>query len=493
MNIIQRAASNIFRLTLPYASAGTNIDDISNIGWTPITYSNKSLPEWQQDKMFQISAYLYRRNPIAHRIVEVIKAFIIGEGIYIKSDNPEVDAVIQKFWNSKRNNWRELLRKRVASLSVFGEALWPAYVDPTMGQVIMGNASPLIIDNVLPNARNNFEAEYIITKKASGHDFSKLNDLTDLSNFGANYFPMIEIPPKALKVIKLDTQLDSDSFDYLNGDVFFFTINSILDDLRGLSDIYTIGDWLDIYDKFLFNRAEKQLYMNQWLWDITLEGATKKQQEDWLATQLLLEKKQQSGRMFVHNEKIKRQPLSPNLNADDASKDAHAFMQMIWGGSGFSSQAFGDPGGFGRESANDMNEWVFRTLLDRQVIVRNMLLSVLEFVIHQAILHKTIKDDKLKDTSIQIFMPKISVRDLQRITQSLRNLGNFISQAFRNSTMFEFQEKDKVRIREIVQYLLDHIDLNSSPDVLVDPITQNSVSPELVKSNGSKNNGSKNV
>jgi hypothetical protein len=477
-NIIQQAASKIFKLNLPYASAGSNIDDQSNLGWTPLSANQRPLGQWQQDRMFEISAFLYRRNPIAHRVVEIMKSFVVGDGVAVRSANPEVDRVIQLFWNDRRNNWRTLLRKRVSSLSVYGEAFWPTYVNPINGSVIVGNASPLIIDNVVPNSRNSFEAEVIITKQGRAPDKNKINNTTQFSNISISGIPMVDVPVQALRNIKLDTDIESETYGYNMGDAFFFTINSVLDDLRGLSDIYTIGDWLDIYDNFLFNRAQKQSYMNQWLWDIKLEGMNESQQEEWLAKQLVRESKQRSGRLFVHNEKVERKVESPKLEADDAQTDAQAFMQMIWGGTGLSSQAFGS-GGVGRQDSGDMNEWVFHTLSDRQVTVKNMLHDIFDFVIDQAIIHDELKEEH-RDAPIRIFMPKISVRDLQRVTQALRNLGSFLGQAFRANTQFEFDDNSKKRIQDITTYLLDHIDLSTSPDFLVDLDTGDTLDKSLL-------------
>lgn len=468
MNWFQSAAfkafSSVFRLreaTLPYSTSRSDlVDDPDNVGWTPLTVGQRELPVYQQDKMFQIAAHLYRRNAIAHRIIEVIKAFVVGEGIVIQAKDPEVDQIIRKFWKDRRNNFRRYLRPRVVSLSLYGESLWPAYVNEVDGSVILGSSYPGIIKDVIPNYRNNFEAEIVKTKE--GRDAK--NEV---------------VPEQDLEVIKVNGDPGDASFLKYDGEVFFYTINSPMDNLRGLSDLYSIADWLDVYDQFMFNRAERQAYMNTFLWDITLQGATQAEIDRKLATMILREKKQRSGRLYIHNEKEARQAISPDMRADDATRDAEAFMQMIMGGTGLSSQAFGDPGGGGRTASGDVNEWVFKTLSDRQFTFRDILLDMFDFVLDQAELHGELKGKH--DRVMSIFMPKISIRDLQRLTQALRNVGNFTNQVMKTGNLLKFNEREIRRLRDVAHTLLDHVDQASGVEMLQDIASGEGIEIDLGK------------
>jgi len=466
---IQSLGAKVLRLNLPYSTAGQgNIDDAENLGWTPLTVGNRELPTYQQDRMFAIAAHLYRRNAMAHRIIEVTKAFVVGEGIILKATNPQVDKVVQTFWNDRRNNWRKYLKERVTSLSIYGEALWPAYVNEINGGVHLGSAHPGIIETVFPNIRNNHEAELIKIKR--GKDAKGLT-----------------VEEQIVKVIKVDTeavdedgQINKNLLKY-NGDFFFFGINKPMENLRGVSDLYAIADWLDIYDQFIFNRSNRQAYMSTFLWDVTIEGAQKPELDRRLSQMILEESKQRSGRFYVHNEKEKRQAISPDLKADDATQDASSIQNMIWGGTGLSSQAFGDPGGSGRQSGGDVNEWVFKTLADRQYTWRDIILEVLDFVLDKAEIYNTIPSGL--DRTVEVFMPKISMRDLQRLTQALRNVGTFAAQVEKATTVFNLEDKDKVRIKKVMHTLLDHIDQSSGQKMLHDVITGNDITEETLTVN----------
>ena len=460
MNWFQRNATKLLGIkeALPYSVSGqTNLDDADNIGWTPLSVGGRELPLHRQDRMMEVSAYLYRRNPIAHRVVEVIKSFVVGEGIYLQATNPEINKVIQRFWHDRRNNWRKYLRDRVVSHSLYGEALWPAMVNQQNGSLWLGSAHPQIIEQVFPNRRNNFEPEIIKIKKGKDTNGETVEE-------------------QMIQAVKLDTDPDSKSFMKLHGEMFFNAINKPMDTLRGTSDLYSIADWLDIYDQFMFRRAERQAYMNTFLWDVTIEGASENDVKAKLAQFLLEEKKVRSGRLFVHNDKISRKAIAPDMRADDASTDAQGILQVIWGGTGLSSQAFGDPGGSGRQAGGDVNEWVFKTLSDRQYVWRDMILEVLDYAIDQAEMFNVIPSGL--DRTIKVFMPKISVRDLQRLTQALGNFGKFASQAEKAITVLPLDESDKRRIKNVMHGLMDHIDQYSRIEMLADPVTGDDATEE---------------
>lgn len=473
---IQQQAVKLFRLNLPYSASTGSLDDAQNIGWVPLTAPTRAIPAHQQDRMFQVSSYLYRANPVAFRIIELIPAFVVGDGVIIKAADPEVNTVIQAFWNDRRNKFRRFLGERVKTLSLYGEALYPAYVNPVNGAVTLGAMFPGIIKQVLPNPRNTHEVDAVVTKAGQGLKVNENGQLIE-----------VPVPEQILHIIKQDVEVKSDTFGMDAGDAFYFSINTPMDILRGISDLYTIADWLDIFDQFLFNRAERQAALSSYLWDIKLEGMSQVEVDQWLSSQILQESKQRSGRMFAHNEKVTRAAIAPNLQADDAVNDARAFMSMIWSGTGFSSQAFGDPGQTGRAVGNDMNEWVYKTLSARQLLWRNNLLDIFDFVIDQAIIHGEIKEHKV-NRYIEIFMPKISMRDLQRLTQALRNFGGFVGQAVGANNILELKPEDKDRLRSVMHNLLDHVDAPSSPDMLKDVVTGLEI-PTPVHSTANGNSG----
>ena len=86
-----------------YPNVGTEGGDY---GWTLLTNDEyRDLDPLTQDRMQDIAFYLYDSNPLAHRIIEMTKDFVIGDGFTVKADDPEVQKVLEKHWNDPVNNW----------------------------------------------------------------------------------------------------------------------------------------------------------------------------------------------------------------------------------------------------------------------------------------------------------------------------------------------------------------------------------------------------
>ena len=117
-----------------------------------------------------------------------------------------------------------------------------------------------------------------------------------------------------------------------------------------------------------------------------------------------------------------------------------------------------------------------------------MLRDMFDFVVDQAVLHDELKLED-RNAAIKIFMPKISVRDLQRVTQSLRNLGSFVGQAFKANQTMVFNDATKKRVEQITNFLLDHVDLSTNPDVLVDLESGEEIDKTLQDQTNNQTNG----
>jgi hypothetical protein len=59
--------------------------------------------------------------------------------------------------------------------------------------------------------------------------------------------------------------------------------------------------------------------MNQFFWDVTLQGADQKKIDDWLRDQLKVP--QRPGAIRAHNESVLWTPQAPKLEAGDAAED----------------------------------------------------------------------------------------------------------------------------------------------------------------------------
>jgi len=208
----------------------------------------------------------------------------------------------------------------------------------------------------------------------------------------------------------LDTDPKSNTFGYLVGDVFFFTLNRMSDATRGSSELLPLIDWLGYHEEFMFDLIERAKQLNAWFLDVTLEDYTQSQIDDWVnAFQSM---PSYPGVIRAHNQKVTIKPVSPSIEAAEMSEAARMFREHIASGGGFPDFFLGGGPRPGRGVVTEVAEPTFRTLTSLQQEVRHMIEFIIEFVIDQAILHKTLPEDIEREFSIR--MPRISLRDLQR-------------------------------------------------------------------------------
>src|SRR5690348_2977932 len=86
-----------------------------NMSW------NRDLSPLTQDKMIELSWYLYRRNPLATRLIDLTKVYVMGEGMKVQCEDQNVQDWIDAFWDDPVNQFDLLLPEYVRDLGLFGE------------------------------------------------------------------------------------------------------------------------------------------------------------------------------------------------------------------------------------------------------------------------------------------------------------------------------------------------------------------------------------
>jgi hypothetical protein len=226
--------------------------------------------------------------------------------------------------------------------------------------------------------------------------------------------------PRRLRIIRLDEDPESPTFGRLSGDCFYFAINKARSASRGVSDLFSIGDYLDGYDKMLFGMVDRVGFSNAFIWDVLLKGATEETVQEWLKEQ----RPPRPGSVRVHNEQVEWKAVTPNLGAGDFNDAARTIKNMNLAGAGFPEHWFADGGNVNRASALEMGEPTLRTLLERQGFVAFVIRELMEFVIDQAVAAGTLAETV--DRRFTVEMPEMSVRDLAKAAQALAQVGSTV-------------------------------------------------------------------
>jgi hypothetical protein len=365
--------------------------DLDDNQWTRVTGdSSRDLAPYNHELAQKIAYYLFERNPLAKRLIEMTAEYIISEGVKVKAEDQELQQFLDDFW--KINDLENRLWEYTKELGLWGEQCYQAFVNQVNGRTRLGYHTPGRIKGVVLDPENVLQIQRIVLN----------NDKT--------------LAP----VVPLELGQDGSFFA---GDTFFFKINSVISSSRGRSDLFAGADYLDMSSQFVFSRGERSIFGNAWFWDVLVEGATKEDCEKFAKTLKL----PNPGSARVHNEKMKWTAVTPDFKAHDASYDAKLLKNFCLGSMGFPGHFFGDSGDTNRATALEMHEPVVKRLTTRQRFTCGIWTKIHDFAIDKGIAFKSLKPDI--NRNYQFYYPEISASDMQRSGLTMLYLAQSLAMA----------------------------------------------------------------
>jgi len=405
------------------------------------TLSPRDLTPAMHARMQQVAYYLYLANPLAHRIVEHTTNYVMGDGVEIKAESTAAQRVLDAFWEDPVHRMETTLPELVKELTIFGEQCWLAAVNPVNGRVRLGFLDPAEIEAVewgeiqldigAGGVRNSESAFRIGEGEVRNSESGIWNSASGMRSPDSGG-TAVSIPvavwrrPAAgepanggrrFRIVRVDEDPASPDFGRLAGECFYFAINKARTASRGVSDLFSIGDYLDGYDKMLFGLIDRVGFANAFIWDVLLKGGTEEQIQDWLQEQ----RPPRPGSVRAHNEQVEWKAVTPELRAQDFSEAARTIKNMNLAGAGFPEHWFAEGGNVNRATALEMGGPSLRMLLERQGMVAAMLRALLRFVLDQAVAAGTLAETESR--RFQVLMPEMSVQDLAKAAQALQQVG----------------------------------------------------------------------
>lgn len=339
-------------------AAGTTVD-ADDDQWRRLSGDTKrDLSSMGQERMQKTAVYLWERNALANRLIELPLAYLLAKGVRIESQNPEAQKVIDRHWNDGLNAWDIKLPKKLRELALFGEQCWPVFVRPN-NVVRVGYLDPALIATVVNDPDNAEQPIGVVTKK-------------DIRGKARRYKVIVNV---AETEFTKRTQEIRATFD--TGDCFFFKVNDLCSSSRGRSDILANMDWLDAYDEFLFGELDRAQFLRSFIWDVMLKGATKEEVEA-RAKKITAPS---PGSVRVHNDAEEWTAETPSLQAADSGAAARVFRNHILGGQSMPPTWYADGEDANKANSNSMAEPTEKVLEMRQRFVGYMLLQVACFVL----------------------------------------------------------------------------------------------------------------
>lgn len=391
----------------------------------------RDLSPLAQDRMLEISWFLWEGNPFAKRLITLMKDLILGEGVEVNADDERLQEAIDKTWNHPVNQLSRRLGEFYQMNSLSGELILPAGVNPIDGRITLGFIEPYQVKDVIPFEGNALIPDEIVMKGESG------------SSEGKRY-----------KVIRFNP-----ASGMLEGEVFFHAINKLPNSLRGRSDLMALADWLDLYDQYMFSEVERLHLLSSFVWDYEITGA---QSDKEVADKVKKLPRPKPGQVFGHNEKEKLTAKTPDLKATDRSEVARMLRVHIAGSYGFPLSYLGEVDS-NRATIEGQNDILLKTPSARQKEFGQFINQVVQFGVQNAIQKSPALFRQLKP-GWQVTMPEIAAKDIARVGGVLAQVATALDTSINNETM---SKKTAIVIQSAI---IKHLGVDIDPNTLADEI-----------------------
>jgi len=366
---------------------------------------SRDLSPLKQDKMIKVVDWLYERNPIAKKILGLMTDITIkaDENKDDKKTQEATQKVIDEWWIL--NGWELKQFDKIEELSKYGEMIHYAMINKFDANVKLSGLPPESIYKVMVDKEFPEELDKIKFYARSTQE-GKVKDI-------------IRPRPKVLKDDKSEKEVAYGK--ELQGEVFFATVNRGTFGTRGKSDILPFADWLDIYDRTLYTMTERVVFLLSFIWDITVNGATK---EELVKRRNELELNPiKPGSSLFHNEDEEWEAKSPDLKGADFNEFSKSIAGMLSGGSGLPVHwLFGQGEDVNKASAQEMSEPTLRKMQRRQKLVNAIFRQMVDFSIQQKI-NKGMLEGEVKDFPYTVTIPEPSKKEAGIIAESFAKMA----------------------------------------------------------------------
>ncbi len=397
-----------------------------DIGWRVIGPSDKRrAPVVDMDpalhaRMQDSAMRAYRYNPIARRIIDHQIDFVIGNGLAVNSPDENIRKAVRAWWEA--NNWPSRLRERLRGLYVYGEWLFfPTFQD---GMLYIADIVPTKIKAVERDLYDHGVADRVIIDKAL-YANGRLVD-----------------SPTYRTIRTRGGRLD--------GDIFFFGINRVSGNMRGVSELLTILDYAQLYDDLLFTRAERVKLMSQIYWDLSIDGMSEREVSEWVRSRADLPPA--PGSIFAHNASVQLTPTVPDLKPEQHAEDAGIIKSHILMSAGWPSVWFDESSG-GRAAADQMAEPAYRHVTALQQELAGFLRQMIDFYLQT--LGTPRSAAPWEDYSITFSRP--TTRDLQRIGPIMSRIAQLAESAISTGVL------SRLETRELIVSFINQLGLVDTP------------------------------
>ncbi len=349
----------------------------------------------------------WRKNPLARRIIGLISAYVVGDGITLTSTYGPLKRYLAAWWSAPSNLMDLRLGPWSDELARAGELFVTLHFNPADGVSYVRLLPASSIDKITWRP-GDYEAELTY------HEAVDLDD-ADYAAGGRTWYA-----PEAADV-------DQPAADGRYRPVMLhFAVNRPAGCVRGDSDLAPVLPWLKRYVRWLEDRVRLNAAVRAFLWIVKVARQNIATRRAELATP------PEAGTvMVVDRDGESWEAVAPALHAQDAQADGRAIRWMVAaGGPGLALTDFGESETANLASATAMGEQRTRFLKARQSYFGYLLARCGLESYNRAVRLGRVRGKLALLSDISVGYSDVSVADNVALAQSAASVANALKVLF---------------------------------------------------------------
>ena len=334
----------------------------------------------------------WRQNPLARRLVGMVTAYVVGNGINLRSEYAPLQRFIDEFWQA--NQLEQRIPEWCDELCRSGE-IFPVLFTNPMDRMSTVRCVPASIVERIEWREGDYEAEL------------RYKEARLPGETGERWW----VSPLHPGAADLSTPV-----------MLHYAVNRPVGALRGESDLAPILPWLKRYSRWLEDRVRLNAGVRAFLWVVKAPARLRAE---------LAERYRQPpepGSVIIADEQETWTAVTPNLNANDAANDGRAIRWMIVaGGPGTSLLDLGEGEDSNLATGQVMTEMRRRFLRRRQAYMAWLLSDLVLVAWRRYAVGDRRGRRSLGTNDITAILPDISVEDNQKLAQAAMQLSSGLS------------------------------------------------------------------
>lgn len=327
--------------------------ELEDRGWEQLSGEiNGEFTRASLKRICALSRVMYLKNPLINRAVDLISAYVFGQGVTVQSADESTNAAIQAFWDDPYNraeltSHQSRMLKDV-DLTVLGNVFFVMFTQPATGQVKVRSIPMDEITEIISNPEDAKDVWYY--HRTWQQKALNANGTFDPAQVKQAYYP--------------DYRYDGTEGGKLeaigghpvmwDSPVYHLKTGGMSDMKFGVPETYSSLDWARAYKEFLEDWATISRALSRFAWNMTAPNGSRGVQAAKTKLNTLLGRGSPAGRFgldsnpppiagstFIGSEGHNLEPMKIG-GANIGAEDGRRLLLMVSAGMGFPETFFGD-------------------------------------------------------------------------------------------------------------------------------------------------------